>query len=159
VPGINRPKAEDVVQAGIEALTELNVLAHNLRNQISRENDAEESLHLIAKFFARCGYLDIAQHLGRIALAFYDRSEGISDPLLSRREKNKEDSTQKWRGRMWAALGYECLHQAKQSKPAEYTERHYPQLAATIARESSSPDIVARLAPCVHDRTSARVTG
>ena len=47
---------------------------------------------------------------------------------LSRREKNKEDSTQKWRGRMWVALGYECLHQAKQSKPAEYIERHYPQL-------------------------------
>jgi hypothetical protein len=65
VPGANRPKAEDVVQAGIEALTELNVLAHDLRNQISRENDAEESLHLIAKFFARCGYLDIYRGVKR----------------------------------------------------------------------------------------------
>jgi hypothetical protein len=125
------PSDEDTAQAGLEALAAIVDLLHGLRAHIKAKSDYAQSLHLIAEFLAKVDKdHDVAEHVGRIAMAFYDRADGINDPILARRasDKNKRDPTQKWRGRMWAALGFECLLKAKMSqrKAVEYVRQKYP---------------------------------
>jgi hypothetical protein len=123
VPG----SIEELARQGPE---DINELAEGLRAHMGDGSDYAQSLHLIAEFFAKRGDFDIAKHIGRIALAFYDRAAGISDPIFNRHEKKKEDPTEKWRGRMWAALGFECLLKTKMSQPkaAKYIATKYPVL-------------------------------
>jgi hypothetical protein len=122
------PSAERMAQAGREALAEIDELIRGLRAHMREENgDPAFSLDLIARFFATVAAPDVAEHVGRIALAFYDRALGINDPIFMRGAKNKQDATQKWRGRMWAALGYACLLKAHMSQPkaAEHIDNKY----------------------------------
>jgi hypothetical protein len=125
------PSIEELtVQVSREALEAINELAQGLRFHMTETGDHAQSLSLIAEFFAKAEYFDIAEYIGRIALAFYDHADGIKDPIFSRHEKNKGDPTQKWRGRMWAALGFECLLKTKMSQPkaADHIVRKYPEL-------------------------------
>jgi hypothetical protein len=116
------PPVEELVQVG-KALKELIELAEGLRFHMAETSDYGQSLALIAEFFANIGYQDIAQYIGRLGLALLDRDRGINDEILTRRGKKlKRDPTQKWRGRMWAALGYECLLKSGMTQPA--ADRH-----------------------------------
>ena len=101
------------------------------------KSDPAQALTLIAEFFTNLGAQDVAQYVGRIAVAFYDRAEGVQDPIFSRSKKSKDDPTVKWRGRMWAALGFECLLRLKMSRPAaaNHVARKYPKLSGLLRGE------------------------
>jgi hypothetical protein len=119
-----------VLQASVLALDDINELAKALRANMRERGDYAQSLQLIAGFFAKGGDNDIALYIGRIASAFYDRADGVSDPILSRQKKKKDDPTYKWIGRKWAALAFECLLKAGMSQPeaAKHIARKHPDL-------------------------------
>jgi hypothetical protein len=133
------PSAEDWVQAG-KALEAIVNLLHGLRAHIKAKSDPAETLHLIAEFFASVEAPDVAEHVGRIAMAFYDRADGIDDPLLERPKKSKRNATQVVRGRMWTALGFECLQKMDMSKPkaVEHVERSYPAVKRFLKRKGAN---------------------
>ena len=125
---------EQQLIVGRKALEAINELAEGLRFHMEETGDYAQSIVLIAEFFGKAEYFDIAEYIGRIALAFYDRADGISDPIFHRHEKNKADPAEKWRGRMWAALGFECLLKTKMTQPkaADHVIRKYPKLRSLL---------------------------
>jgi hypothetical protein len=69
-----------------------------------------DTLALVGQYLAKidAGY-DVAKHVTDLAIALSDLDDGIVDPALDPGTKVKGDPSRVWRGRMWAALGMECL--------------------------------------------------
>jgi hypothetical protein len=121
-----RPSAEELAEAGQDFLKIYAELVYGLRNRMAAGNYAE-SLTLIAECFGKTGHDDIAQYIRRLALALWDLDYGIGDPLLDfKKDKVTSDPSIVHNGRMWVALGYECLLKAglSHSKVAKEIARH-----------------------------------
>jgi hypothetical protein len=120
-------------------------LVRSLRGVAGSDDDLRwkygETLWLVGQYLEKIGAgHDVAGHVVQLAIALCDLEVGIVDPALDPGTKVKGDPSRTWQGRMWVALGMECLLKSRltREQAAQQAVARWPRLSRLIHGSGSN---------------------